>query len=637
VVTYQCEQQLRFNDPRICAQIVIVDGDRAEIPQITFATRDLPENIFDNVYDGIEHIAHAIESANGGNVTIYTKMSHNNYPLSIFTIHDLSHYYEILANRDHSTKMLLESYGTEEQWCYALNLIGTDKSWAKIITDAFGSTTNLSYAINNYNRFDDKTKWLYFIGLKLFGVKEDIYLKKVIAWSDKPSDFTTALFRVILQFDRSDSYFTTLYDRRKVILSCFTDNINEITEYCKIVETKGKDGIYYLTDLSQQEKEKIITLIDRYADLIGRTELLKILGTVYPDLYSYLLPFRFRNELLDSYFQEYKYQKVINKILPGFMGLVEEQAVCRDFMSVLNTRTSHIEHIDTSESELYFMDAMGVEYLSYIIEKCRKHGLSSNISYWQAELPTLTCCNKEFVEFFESKNCRVNSIKSLDEIKHHGTDNFDYEIIEEVIVKIKAKLSNGTCKKVVMIADHGASRLAVIHETENQWEMSSKGIHSGRCCPTTDFDTQPTFATEERDFWILANYDRFKGGRKANAEVHGGASLEEVTVPIIEIAIRHGFVEAFVLDAFKSIKVGRRKNATINLYVGEKRQDIYVLINNKAYDALPTENDYVYSVDMPDITKKGNYVFDVFAGSDLIASGLNFEARSMLGDINDMI
>jgi hypothetical protein len=408
VVTYQCEQQLRFNDPRICAQIVIVDGDRAEIPQITFATRDLPENIFDNVYDGIEHIAHAIESANGGNVTIYTKMSHNNYPLSIFTIHDLSHYYEILANRDHSTKMLLESYGTEEQWCYALNLIGTDKSWAKIITDAFGSATNLSYAINNYNRFDDKTKWLYFIGLKLFGVKEDIYLKKVIAWSDKPSDFTTALFRVILQFDRSDSYFTTLYDRRKVILSCFTDNINEITEYCKIVETKGKDGIYYLTDLSQQEKEKIITLIDRYADLIGRTELLKILGTVYPDLYSYLLPFRFRNELLDSYFQEYKYQKVINKILPGFMGLVEEQAVCRDFMSVLNTRTSHIEHIDTSESELYFMDAMGVEYLSYIIEKCRKHGLSSNISYWQAELPTLTCCNKEFVEFFESKNCRVN-------------------------------------------------------------------------------------------------------------------------------------------------------------------------------------------------------------------------------------
>lgn len=42
-------------------------------------------------------------------------------------------------------------------------------------------------------------------------------------------------------------------------------------------------------------------------------------------------------------------------------------------------------------------------------------------------------------------------------------------------------------------------------------------------------------ATEENGFWCLANYDRFKGGRKANVEVHGGASLEEVAVPIVEI------------------------------------------------------------------------------------------------------
>lgn len=650
VVTYQCSQQLRFSDPRISTQIVVVDGERAEIPQITFAAKGLPENAFDNVYDGIEHLAHVVETADGGEVTIYTKMSRNNYPLSMFTIHDLSHYYDILANRDHVTKMLPESYGTEGQWCYALKLIGTNKSWAEIIIDAFGSITNLSYAINNYNRFDDNKKWLYYIGLKLYGARENIYLKEVISRSDTSADFITALFRTILQFDRNDRNFATLYDERKVILSNFTDNINEMTEYCKIVETKGKDAIYYLTDLFQLEKEKIITLIDRYAYDIDRAELLKILGKVYYDMYSYLLPFRFRNKLLDSYFQEYKYQKVINKILPEFMEIVEQQAVNRDFMSVLNTRTSHIEQIDATGAELYFMDAMGVEYLSFIAEKCRKYGLSSNISYWQAELPTLTCFNKEFVEYFKSKRCKVNNIKNLDDIKHHGTDNFDYEntklplhlireleIIDEVIAKIKAKLSNGTYKKAIMIADHGSSRLAVIHETENQWEMSSKGEHSGRCCPTTDFDAQPASATEERDFWILANYDRFKGGRKANVEVHGGASLEEVTIPIVEIAIRGGAVETFVLDEFKSIKVGRRKNAAINLFVGEKRQDIYILLNNKPYDALPTENDYVYSVDMPDITKKGSYVFDVYAGNELITSGLSFEAKSMLGDVNDLI
>lgn len=37
-----------------------------------------------------------------------------------------------------------------------------------------------------------------------------------------------------------------------------------------------------------------------------------------------------------------------------------------------------------------------------------------------------------------------------------------------------------------MIADHGASRLAVLHDTENVWEMAEKGQHSGRCCPKSE-------------------------------------------------------------------------------------------------------------------------------------------------------
>ena len=45
--------------------------------------------------------------------------------------------------------------------------------------------------------------------------------------------------------------------------------------------------------------------------------------------------------------------------------------------------------------------------------------------------------------------------------------------------------------------------------------------------------------------------DRFKGGRKANVEVHGGASLEEVAVPIIEITRKQTNIEAFILDVYK--------------------------------------------------------------------------------------
>lgn len=67
-----------------------------------------------------------------------------------------------------------------------------------------------------------------------------------------------------------------------------------------------------------------------------------------------------------------------------------------------------------------------------------------------------------------------------------------------------------------------------LYVVENIWSMATSGEHSGRCCPVNELNSKPNAAIEENGFWVLANYDRFKGGRKANVEVHGGASLEEV-------------------------------------------------------------------------------------------------------------
>ena len=72
---------------------------------------------------------------------------------------------------------------------------------------------------------------------------------------------------------------------------------------------------------------------------------------------------------------------------------------------------------------------------------------------------------------------------------------------------------------------------------ENKYKMNSTGEHSGRCCPINDSDEKPDCACEENGYWILANYDRFSGGRLSSIEVHGGATLEEILVPIIEFAL----------------------------------------------------------------------------------------------------
>lgn len=207
--------------------------------------------------------------------------------------------------------------------------------------------------------------------------------------------------------------------------------------------------------------------------------------------------------------------------------------------------------------------------------------MMANVTICRCELPSITSANKEFFNLFDDD--KIVKVKYIDNIKHHGKDNHDYQqtklpihlseeldIIRKLLQKIKERLGQGNIQKAIIASDHGASRLAVIHETESIWEMSSKGEHSGRCCLKSEVDEQPVCAVDAGDFWALANYDRFKGGRKANVEVHGGATLEEVTVPLIELSYLPASIEIYLLrtdstfvekDKIPEIEVSYRKKA----------------------------------------------------------------------------
>ena len=117
-------------------------------------------------------------------------------------------------------------------------------------------------------------------------------------------------------------------------------------------------------------------------------------------------------------------------------------------------------------------------------------------------------------------------------------------------------------------------------------------------------------------------------GRKANVEVHGGAALEEVCVPIIEITPQNEKIDVRLLDSYKNITVSFRKSALIKFFINKKLNNLKVKIEGKYYDAQPTAEEFVYQVSMPDIRKAKNYIFDVYASENMIASGLQFNVKS---------
>lgn len=641
IVTYQCREYLCFSDTRFSerGQIVIASGEQDSAPNICLISPDLAD-AFPNSYQGIEEISCAVEKDTKDTIYIATAIGDQTFANSIYSISRMSNGYDILCNRDSRTKNIPISFGTAEQWNYALKIMGLDRDWMTLVLQEFGSLSNLSRAIVSFSQFEEKKQWLYFILLSIFGSKDNRYLQLAVQNTYSYADLIKSVYRTILSIDINRSEFKKLYSQRKSILNELPEFNSEIVEFCKVVSVKEKDAIYYLTDLTQPEKERIIEWLDVYGFEYNNKELISILNIVYPDLAKYLSPYRYKNEFLDQYFSNYKYQKVINRIMPSFEAIVDEQSYQLDFMDILPARTTLIDKIDVTDSQAYFFDALGVEYLSFIQGKCNEYGLASNISCARCELPSLTSFNKEFVSTFNDKGCSVANIKSLDEIKHHGENNFDYEkvkmpiyliteleIIDSLLKKVKAKIDSGIYKKAIIVSDHGASRLAVLHNTENSWSMATKGVHSGRCCPMNEIDTKPEFAIEEEGFWVLANYDRFQGSRKSNCEVHGGATIEEVAVPIIEITQKQLAVEAFIVDSSKVIHLGAKEHAVIKLYVGVKSNNIAIRVNGIYYDAEPTSENYIYKVDLIDLTKKGKYSCDILNGNDEIALNQTFEIK----------
>lgn len=652
ILTYQCEKQLKeiINaDPRISGRIYFMGGEKSILPEIVFVSNNISEAALKNefILDGIDKVAHEIENNDIPKVYVRTEKNADKFYDSLYSISAIDSAYKILLKKISFVVPIEENMGTKDNWDYLLSLVTKlNTDFSGICNNEFGNPQCLEVFLPDYFNYSENQKWLYFIALKNFYLKND-YLKEVINHTDTYDRFIKNIFSYILNFEPNSKDFSAFYKQRKKLLNSLNNPKDEVREFCGIAQHKEKNAIYYLTDNTIPEKEFVFKLIEKYFQNCSKDELERILSVVYPDLYKYLCDYNFGIPLLHEYFSLYKYSKVVNKVSPELEKMVEIQSVQRDYNRYLEPRTSKIDKLDTENSQIYFVDAMGVEYLSYILAKCNENNLMAKITFCCANLPSITSQNKEFVDYFEAKGLIVNQIKELDDIKHNGINNCDYtktklpihlirelEIIDEVLENIKLNLVQGICEKSIIISDHGASRMAVIREKENMWEMTSKGKHSGRCCPKSDADDICSdFITEENGFWVIANYDRFKGSRKANVEVHGGATLEEIVVPIIEITSKNNNIEISV--AQKEITVSFRKQAEVKLYSNTKLKDVKVSVEGKYYEATPQDNN-TYLVRMADLKKAKTYHLNVYSFDNLVAKDLEFTIKKESSQEKDL-
>lgn len=654
------------NDLRLDHRVAIMQGSDCVLPGISIV-KSKDECFGTDACNGIKELLFLLEnhsySGDSPIITVITHFDKAVFSDSMFSVSELGGVYNAITLKYIDISASTEKeWGNDEQWSDLFSKLQEHGSLSSVINSLLGSLSNFSSHIDEMMEdAQSMDAWYLWLSMKVYGTKENSYLSIAVSKSKSPAELVELVFMELLHHKHTDSNFNTLYKERKRLVERLPENIVLTQKYCDHVGQYEQDAVYYLTDLSYKEKLKFLKCLSAYD--YAKDEILDIAKLAYPELYLYLQDFAFTEantpipskdsalyHLLTKYFRDYRFQKVTNRIYPEFLDTVNAYAIDRPYNKLL-PRSSVMSDIKKTNTQLHFFDALGVEYLPYIIAKCECYGLQPAVHVAHCELPSITKNNLDFKKYFSFEmnsdgQIKLPGTKDLDELKHHSKE-VDYtkcrepihlfmelEIIDRELRKIREMLSN--YEKVLIVSDHGASRLAVLNQSESEsYNIGTHGEHSGRCCET---DINPNMAevAYENGYAVFANYDRFKGSRAANVEVHGGATLEETVVPIIEITKKPEKSEIYFVNSF--IEFHNKEVVTLivytNLLITDPRLVIKTL-SDTPYECSAIIDSNHIKFQIPEIRRSGVFSADLYDGGTVIARNMEFTVKKAISTSRD--
>lgn len=591
-----------------------------------------------NVALGVKALLHDLEDGLSGSVYVKSALDFTN---SLIPVTYINTAFAAVKHAVSGIK-LAESMGTNAQWERLFQELLKCKGSLAMLFSRYDCQDDFEEDIYEKCTGFEFKNWVFYISLKQnYERIQNSYLAYVVSLTDCYEELKNNLLTEIVRVPREDRRFHTLYLDRKKLIKDFPES--EIAIFIHENSIDPVESIYRFTDNTKMEREEIINWIAQHGYIDD-------IEVIYPALAQYLSEYVFdcgslSNELT-QYFKQYRLLKVMNQITPEFLVQVEQNAQRLPYTH-LETRDSAILRIpNKKDAFLYWIDALGVEYLPYIATLAKKKGLSIHTDITYVELPTITSINKGFYEKWEDS--RKVKESRLDEIKHKAQGGYSYqpgqapihlaselEVIEKAVDRAATELAMHTCRTFVIASDHGASRLAVIHQQEEKYETDTKGEHSGRCCKEFP-DADLPQAVCENGYFVLADYGRFKNSRAANVEVHGGASLEEVVVPVITFSLKKQYDLVIKLLGADSIYCDRHLGTTIPLYISdvENNGNVSVVIDGKRYIAECSDTTH-YAVPLRDIKRaKKNVSANIYDGDDLIGT-VNFDIKGKMATVNN--
>lgn len=324
-------------------------------------------------------------------------------------------------------------------------------------------------------------------------------------------------------------------------IGCMADPL--IIEF--IVNIKQQTNEIVAQWLNCDVKEERIEIIHRVSEGDLTQGLPKMWHNLYPLLADYLSDdYTYRSDELNAYFRDYRRLKIANCVTADFVkrafDLVLPQTIAQ--------RDSVLQELAADKNvALLVVDGMGAEYFPLILALADRKSLNVEFASVAAvRLPTSTKFNH--ISWEESRRLKPD-MREIDNISHDGAAKHEncspsqniaatLAVFEDIANRVATGLTS--YERVVLTADHGSSRLAVLAREKGldetlQWSEEPRDWRYAVAPPNAERppELEPSYNAENNvTYWVVRGYNRLpkKGGKLS---VHGGATLEERLVPII--------------------------------------------------------------------------------------------------------
>ena len=437
-----------------------------------------------------------------------------------------------------------KNLGTEEQWTWLAENVEEDDDFDKLASRLLNRKKYSSEVINHFWKDSVKNgngpkRWLSWLWAKL-SEPQGSYLRMALDMSNDINQFEESVALAI--FDANELTFDLIKERKKLLLDLGSPNLPKLfwEKYNKLEKPESKLAV--LTDFTDKEKCEAVRNVGDLLKIKPSDESwIRILEITYPTLFNYLTGFLLDDEFANKYFNFYRKSRIMDCVSEEHAHLLEEWN--QEKLWLYDTRHSVLEKVDKQSEEIIWIDALGLEWLGVIAGSIDTNEYTVECKIVRAELPTVTMRNNEWKD--ENEFVRYDLDENAHDTQYKFPDNFvkALDIIEEKVnKKLREELHNS--QVLILTSDHGLSRFAAISNdkvpTPDGYEARRGGRYASLSntaekIKTTSLERYPDVIKTEGEL-IQVRYRNFIGSPVHGGEIHGGASPEEVLVPVIRIA-----------------------------------------------------------------------------------------------------